>query len=174
MKQMMCIAVSLLLAGHLAGCSQSLNSATGFLDGPALPALDPDTPSLVDDAPSVRSLDRRDWPAVTIAVPTRQVEHYPAWIRSRNWLLDTAELGSYPTAIGALEVEHQPSVIAGDAAVELVALPAGYIMNAVRSSAAGGPFAIDRSPRPDGFFERRPGPQPDYAGRWIADGQPQP
>jgi len=159
----------LLIVAACAGCSRSLNSAAGSLNGPHLPALQPDAMGMIADGPVQTDLDRRDWPVVTITVATRQTEHYPVVLRTRHWLMDEEQRSRYPTASSALDTMHDPSVVAADAALELVALPVGFVMNIVRTSSPDGPFAADRSPLPDESFQRRPAQPPEYARRWIVE-----
>ncbi len=93
------------LAALAAGCAGPLNDQIGLTSAEPLPALSaepaPDAPSA---EPSLDGLDRSHWPTRMVAVPVRQVEHWPTYTRNIYLSNTTArQRGEFPTADSALE-----------------------------------------------------------------------
>ena len=70
-----------------AGCGGRLNEQIDLVGTHPLPALSQSVPeTTAGDEPSLANgFDRRGWPVVTVAVPTRQVAHYPTYTGNFRW-----------------------------------------------------------------------------------------
>lgn len=162
--------MSALAFAFTGGCAMTVNEESGLIGiENDLPALQRSPVSRISGDPSARDLDRRHWTMQTVKVPLRQVEHNPAFMRSVR-MQDTGRPGGiYPsTQTVVTEEDGSSGSAATEAAVELVVLPASWLRATIDTAAdEGGLFRFDRSPRQSERFERLPGPEPDYAQRWI-------
>ncbi|MHC4947718.1 MAG: hypothetical protein ACYTG1_05590 [Planctomycetota bacterium] len=153
-----------------AGCGKKANVEPGLLGVAPLPALGgPAVNALdhADDGPSLTTIDRGDWPAVTMAVPIRQVEHQPTWTTrfAADPPLDR-RAGVYPTALSAVESEHDAGGQVVDAGAEIVHAAWELVVMPVRM------FTAQPRRSPADAYERLP--HPSDRPWWPPTGRPAP
>ncbi len=150
-----------------AGCATT-NDQIGPGRSALLPGLSPaklrEAPASV---PSLRGLDRRHFPVITVVVPGREVEHWPTYVTPAA-VAGTAprQRGAFPTALSALDVSGSAGVqlLENDleiavAAVGLLRLPWEVLVE------TRVPWRVERSPT--AAYARRPPRAPCFPWRWI-------
>ena len=156
-----------IVALSAAGCATT-NAQIGPGRSASLPGLSSENVrEAPSPLPSLRGLDRRHFPVIEVAVPGREVEHWPTYVAGVE-VAGTAprQRGAYPTASSALDLGGP----AGDqlleaglgipaAALELLGLPWEVL---VKSRL---PWQVERSPGT--LYARRPPATPGVPWRWI-------
>jgi hypothetical protein len=134
------------------GTQNSTNTLIGAGDEP-LPALVANPPSSIpaEATPSVDGLDRRNWPATSVAVPRGQVEVQPSYSENLNLASGTArDSRAYPTTATALDGRSDGVSLLAEAGAQPF-WSAGWVMvgGPIRMAIGEPPWAVQRNPMPD-------------------------
>jgi hypothetical protein len=159
----------------VAGCLNASDSLTG-VEHDALPDLGPEaTPQAVDSkGPSVRGLDRRNWPVTVVAAPRGQVEHQPTYAEPFVMNGGDARNGeTFPTVADAMQRGTPLDRAAAEGAVESVWPAVLMIASPARMVLGMPPWLTMQGPRqPQGVLP--PAQARECAGMWVWVSAPAP
>jgi hypothetical protein len=154
--------------GLSAGCGKPFNEQIDLKGIDPLPALSQHAdPTPLSGTPSLRGFDRRHWPAVTVAVPVRQTDHYPSYAGNLKLSGDGGPWdGRFPTAVQALDDGADPGADALEGLIE-PAYAAGLLLYSPIAMVIHPPWSMRRSP--DEPYDRLPPTATEGIQRWIID-----
>jgi hypothetical protein len=147
----LCVAVLVLASG----CNGPLNESAGLRGVEALPFLEMETASILNDSPSLNDPSRKSWPTVTVQVPIHQTQNERKYRKSPVLVDDLArQRGDYPTVASALRNEPMGAGHWAEAAVEYTSPATGLVGFGGGLIIGEGPWSLRSSPA--GKYQRVP------------------
>ena len=156
----------------VAGCAKPFNESIDLVGADPLPALVSagGATELTGEPSLLRGLDRRDWPVVTVQVPTHQVAHYPTYAENFRWKQDRGPWDpAYPTAADSVVDPNDAMQDLADGVTEPVHAAAMMLWAPIDMLLGNWPWSSTRSPG-EPYAVISPLPPADLRDWFVADG----